>query len=156
MRRVEVTTFLDAPPDAIWEAVQKPGVFAYVSAPLIRFAPLEPPALPEHWSEGGFRVKIRFLGSIPLGAQWIRVSLPEPEGDVRFVRDNGSGTLATRWDHLISIAPEGQGTRYTDRVDIDAGWLTAAVAGFAWMFYTHRQRRWRALVAAGLELPRRH
>ena len=154
MRRVVLSTYLDAPPDAVWAALQRPETLIYVSAPLIRFTPRAPAALPDRWSEQTYRVSMRLFGVLPLGTQWIRVSWPTPDGELRYVRDNGSGTLAARWDHLISIAPEGAGTRYTDRVDVEAGVLTGVTALFARVFYAHRQRRWRALVAAGLMLPK--
>ncbi|MEL6564577.1 MAG: hypothetical protein AAFQ59_09040 [Pseudomonadota bacterium] len=152
MPRVVVTTYLDAPPDAVWAALQCTAVLRHVSAPLIRFLPLDPPNLPETWSEGEYRVAMRLFGFVPLGTQWIRVSWPAPQGETRYVRDNGTGTLAARWDHLISIAPEGQGTRYTDRVDVEAGVLSPVTAVFARLFYAHRQRRWRTLAARAFVL----
>ena len=55
-----------------------------------------------------------------------------------------------RWDHLITIAPDGPSrTRYRDTVDIEAGLLTPFVWLFAQFFYRHRQRRWRALAQTG-------
>jgi hypothetical protein len=54
-------------------------------------------------------------------------------------------------DHWITIAPGAADgtTHYTDRVEIEAGLLTPLIAGFARVFYAHRQRRWRALAATG-------
>lgn len=87
------------------------------------------------------------FGTIPLGWQAIRISLPEQLDDVRYVRDDGYGPLIKRWDHWIAIGPEGDGTRYIDQVMIDAGPLTPVVAAFARIFYAHRQKRWRELAA---------
>lgn len=67
---------------------------------------------------------------------------------MRFLRDNGYGPLIQVWDHWIEISPEGDGTRYVDRVTVEAGWLTPLISGFAKLFYSHRQRRWKALAAA--------
>jgi len=91
------------------------------------------------------------FGVIPLGWQAIVITLPEPEGNSRFVRDNGYSLLIRRWDHWITIEPAGDGTctRYTDTVHVDAGLLTPLIAGFAKVFYAHRQRRWRALARRG-------
>jgi hypothetical protein len=87
------------------------------------------------------------FGVIPIGWQTIGIELPgAPTGEYR-LRDNGHGPLIERWDHMIEIAPEGEGTRYTDRVHIEAGLLTPLVAAFARAFYAHRQRRWQRLVA---------
>lgn len=141
MRRVEVSSHLDASPDTVWSALQRPDTLRYVSAPLIRFVPVDPPVLPELWAEGEYGVGMWFLGIVPIGSQTIRISWPDPVGQSRFIRDNGRGRLASRWDHPISVVPEGDGTRYTDRIEVEAGWLTGPVAGFARIFYAHRQRR---------------
>ena len=93
---------------------------------------------------------MRLLGVLPLGWQEIRITRPTPTGETRHLRDAGRGALARRWDHLITVAPAGPGrTRYTDRVEVEAGWLTPAVWAFARLFYAHRQRCWRRLVARG-------
>ncbi len=65
------------------------------------------------------------------------------------LRDDGRGTLASTWDHLIVIQASGHGCSYTDRIEVKAGVLTLLVWSFAWVFYLHRQRRWRRLVASG-------
>ena len=91
------------------------------------------------------------FGFIPLGWQAIVISLPEPRGNTRFVRDNGHSPLIRRWDHWITIEPseDGKRTRYTDTVEVEAGLLTPVIAAFARVFYAHRQRRWRALARTG-------
>ncbi|WP_375402516.1 hypothetical protein [uncultured Sphingomonas sp.] len=93
---------------------------------------------------------MRLFGLVPIGEQWIVTSEP-PAGPGRYLfRDNGRGGLASRWDHLITIETlEPARCRYTDIVEIEAGLLTPFVWSFARLFYTHRQRRWRALVSSG-------
>ena len=151
MAEFELSTYLDAPPDAVWEALQFPATMAHVAWPMLTFKPIDPPHLPERWSPGDYLVSLRFFG-LPIGRQVLGVSVPPAEGDVRYVRDLGGGGLARVWDHLVSVAPEGNGTRYADHMRVEAGWLTPLVAGFAWVFYHHRQRRWRRFVAGGLRL----
>lgn len=78
------------------------------------------------------------------------ISEPSPQGEARFIRDNGYGPLIKRWDHWITIAPGVDGTTsYTDRVVIEAGLLTPLIAGFARVFYANRQSRCRRLAATG-------
>lgn len=61
--------------------------------------------------------------------------------------DEGGG-LVRSWRHLIRVDPIGTDLcRYTDIVEIDAGPFTVIVAGFAQLFYRHRQRRWHKLAA---------
>lgn len=40
----------------------------------------------------------------------------------------------------VSISWDGNGTKYTDIVDIDAGWKTVFVYLWAVCFYSHRQK----------------
>lgn len=102
---------------------------------------------------------VKLFGLIPLDDQIVGIEeLPcDPAAGRYALRDNGrgcargkdSGGLIRRWDHTMQVEPEGEGTRYTDRVKVEAGALTFAAAGFARLLYTHRQKRWRSLLAAG-------
>jgi hypothetical protein len=69
---------------------------------------------------------------------------------VRRLRDDGRGAAARVWHHLITVADDGEGgTLYSDRIRVEAGWLTPAIFLFAWVFYAWRQHRWRRLAARG-------
>jgi hypothetical protein len=153
--RVVITTELPISPPLAWELVQSPALMRHVSWPLTVFTPLDPPAWPRRWSPGQYRVRMRALGVLPIGEQTISISFPlEEPGEGRYqVRDDGSGQLVRRWDHLITFEPgdtraigHGKATRYTDQVDIEAGFLTVPVWLWANVLYRWRQRRWRRLV----------
>ncbi|QXQ07873.1 hypothetical protein KX816_07745 [Sphingosinicellaceae bacterium] len=145
---VRIDTVLLAPLERIAAEVLRPRLLEYIAAPLVHFTPLEPARFPEHWAEGRWRVAIRLFGVFPLGRQWIVITLPATgTGEFR-VRDNGTGDLARRWDHLIILQRRADGsTNYRDEVTVAAGLLTPFVWAFAALFYRHRQRRWRRLVA---------
>lgn len=148
MRKITRTTILPAPAEKVWALVQRPETLLYVARPLLSFTPLHGP-FPETWEEGDYEVAMRVLGVLPIGRQHV-VIVHEPSGDgVWRIRDAGHGGLAKVWDHLITVEAQGAQTRYTDEVTIEAGWLTAPVAAFASVFYAHRQRRWRRLLAEG-------
>ncbi|MBN2003783.1 MAG: hypothetical protein JXA21_10535 [Anaerolineae bacterium] len=52
------------------------------------------------------------------------------------------------WNHTIRFHPLGtEQLRYTDAIEIEAGLLTVFVWAFAHLFYRHRQRRWKKLLA---------
>lgn len=122
----------------------------HVAAPLIRFTPRGGTPFPDCWQPGEYRAWMWLFGLIPIGWQAVVISEPAPQGKSRFIRDNGYGPLIRRWDHWIEISPgENDTTRYTDRVTIEAGMLTPLIAGFARLFYAHRQRRWRKLARSG-------
>jgi hypothetical protein len=148
---VEIAAMLDTAPDRVWAEVQRPALLMHVAAPMVRFRPVDPAALPDVWGDGPHVLSMALGGVLPLGRQVIDISRPAPSGAVRFLRDDGSSAQVRRWDHLISVAPERDGTRYVDRVEIEAGWRTPVVAAFARRFYRHRQRRLRALAAAGFD-----
>lgn len=147
---IELSTYLPATPEQVWEAVQQSALLDFVAAPLMVFVPVSPPAFPKHWVEGDYLTQMRLFNLLPLGQQVIAIrdlQIQREHGwQVFSMWDRGHGRLIRRWHHLITLSAEGQGTQYTDTVYIDAGWLTGLVTLFARVFYTHRQRRWRALM----------
>ncbi|MEL6922249.1 MAG: hypothetical protein AAFO77_14775 [Pseudomonadota bacterium] len=147
MALVELTTFLDAKPDRVWHELQRPQLLFHVAHPILQFTPVEPKVLDETWQAREYLVAMRLCGLVPIGRQVVDISLPPQPGGTRAIRDNGRSAMIRRWDHLITVASEGDGTRYTDRVEIEAGVLTPFIVLFAHWFYRHRQNRWRRLVA---------
>jgi len=149
MRDIVLSCHLEAPTDRIWAEVQKPKLLHFVAHPLLRFRPVNPDQFPARWETSDYIVSMRLMGFIPLGHQTISISHPNGPNGTRQIRDSGHSALIQRWDHVITLEPEGKGTRYTDHVTIEAGLLTLPVTMFAKSFYAHRQRRWRLLVASG-------
>ena len=155
MTTVTLRTRLPAPADLVWAGVNTPRVLAEVSKPLIDFRPIDPPVWPDTWPDGEALAAMRLFGVLPIGRQVIGISRPPPEGEKRFLRDDGRGGAMSgirRWDHLITVEPDGDGTAYEDRVTVEAGLRTPLVAAFARRFYRHRQARWRALAADSARL----
>lgn len=124
-----------------------PALLNYVVAGLMKFQPIDPVEFPRSWSAGKYMVRMLAFHFLPVGWQTVGIELPEGH-EAWFVRDNGSGSIAKVWDHLIFIEPDASGTCYVDEVRIDAGILTWPVSLYAELFYRYRQRRWRKLVAA--------
>jgi hypothetical protein len=144
--KITLSTKLACPVEKAWQEVRTVRLLRYVARPLLAFEPVEPPVWLEDWQAGDYLARMKFLGILPLGKQWLCASFPAVEGGY-CVRDNGHGDLARKWDHCISLAPQPDGsTLYTDRVEIEAGLLTPFVWLFAAMFYRYRQGRWRRLV----------
>ena len=147
--RMKLSTVLDVPAERAWAEVQTSRLLEYVAWPLQAFEPLDPPALPTVWVEGQYLVRLRVFGLFAIGTQWIVITTPS-RGPSKFqMRDNGRGSLVSRWDHLITIEPvSATRCRYTDELEVRAGFSTPLVWAFAQVFYRHRQRRWRGLVAS--------
>jgi hypothetical protein len=135
------------PMDEVMCLVERPALLRHIAFPLIVFQSLETGGFPNRWADGDHRVFMWQFGFLPLGPQTVSISRGETEDGGFFVRDNGRGMLARRWDHRISIKATGpETTHYVDGVAVDAGFLTPLVAAFAHVFYRWRQARWRSVV----------
>ena len=130
-----------------------PRLLLFVARPMIRFSPVNPQAFPVRWQETQYVLKITLFGVLPIGQQTVSISDTDRSSEKgQFhveLRDNGRGTVASTWDHLITIGASAGGCSYTDRVEVKAGVLTPFVLVFAWLFYWHRQRRLRLLARSG-------
>ena len=126
--RVEISTLLDCPPERAWQEVHTSRLLRYVTHPLQAFIPIEPSELPIVWEEGKYLVGMRSFGFIPLGRQWINITMPTADttsGKHRYqLRDNGSGQIASKWDHIITLRETEDGsTHYTDTVELKLEFL---------------------------------
>ena len=151
--RIHFTTTLDAPAGWVVAQLQSTAVFRHITSPLVRFAPVQG-HWPTQWAPGELDLHMRLLGVLPMGRQTVRISIESPLDGSPWpvLRDNGSGQLMRLWDHRIHVRDlSGGRTAYTDDIEVQARhlpWLlTPLAAAFAWVFYRHRQRRWRALAA---------
>jgi hypothetical protein len=149
--RLEISTTLDCPIDRVWQELNTSRLLLRIVHPLVVFEPLTPHRLPTTWEVGRYQVRIWMFGVWPMGKQWIDISYPlanyTPEVREFHLRDNGTGEVIKRWDHLIMLRelPNKQ-THYTDQLEVEAGLLTPVIWSYAQMFYRHRQRNWRRLV----------
>ncbi len=147
MKTIQISTYLDAPPETVRDHALRSEVLEYIAKGMLRFKPIEPDAFPEVWRPGNYRVMMYWKGILPIGWQMIVIEPQPMRGEVWSMRDNGYGALIKTWDHMIEISPDGAGTHYVDKLTIDAGLLTPVIAIFAGRFYRHRQKRWRRLVS---------
>lgn len=151
MKAIQISTYLDAAPDEVWDHVTRSSLLLYVAKGFISFRADDPLGFPERWREGAYKAWMSLWGVLPIGWQIIRIEYPPMKGATRLLRDNGFSPMIKIWDHMIEVSPEAHGTHYVDRITIEAGVLTPLVALFARYFYQHRQRRWRTLVARGFD-----
>lgn len=63
----------------------------------------------------------------------------------RILQSREHNPKVARWDHTLSVQPDGDGCIWTDRVVIDAGWNTFGTARFAKYLYTKRHTHRKAL-----------
>ncbi len=151
MKNIEITSDLPVAVDRLWDEITKPALMVHIAKGMVDIAPYDPPAFPDSWQVGPYEVSLKLWGILPFGRQVIDIEYPVTTPPVRTLRDKGHSALTRVWDHLITLEPTPGGTRYTDRIAIDAGLLTPLVAAFAQRFYRHRQARLARLVAAGFD-----
>lgn len=146
MGLVTVSSHFALPPEKVWEQVRRPALLLYVAQPILTFTSRDG-GWPDQWEHRVYRAGLRAFGFLPVGEQVIGIEYQGEQPAGYRLRDNGRGGLISRWDHMMVIEPEGDGTRYTDRVEIEAGVLTPVACAFAKFFYSHRQKRWQRLIA---------
>jgi SAM-dependent methyltransferase len=142
--RFRFESVLAAPADEVWGMVQRTELLREVAAPFLRFRPASSGRLPLTWPVGApLRLRMYLFGLVPLGFHEIVVDRIDDRARELHTRERG--TLLRRWEHVIRVEPVGSGhARYTDEVELDAGWLTPLVGAFSRAFFRHRHRRWRA------------
>jgi hypothetical protein len=70
----------------------------------------------------------------------------DPES--RLIFSSEHGRLTRVWNHRLQIVPiDSRAVVYTDAIEIQAGGMTVFIWLFAHVFYRHRQRRWKRLLA---------
>ena len=140
---IDLSTYLDATPDAVWDAVKKPETFEYITRGMVGATVQGVPEGP--WAEEGRRLelRLRILNVLPSWQHTIDIETVDEERHLIQTREHGGPVK--RWDHCISIVPEADGTRYRDHVEIEAGAATPVVWSFAQGLYRYRQARWRRL-----------
>lgn len=146
--KISQSTEIALSPEDVWYEVQTPNLLQHIAWPLIQFHFVDPATLTNFNDRERFKVSLKLLGIVPIGEQWIVPTVHEerPESWPKRLRDNGYSELVKTWDHWITVTPnDSGGTSFTDDVEVEAGFFTPIVWAFAWIFYRHRQRRWRGL-----------
>jgi hypothetical protein len=147
METIHLETDLDAPVDAVWDAMQRPDTFLYVVRGLFSMPKLAGRTEPFVAGESGTGW-LCALHVIPVDRHTIHVEVVDPTTHTIRTREHG-GVLRT-WNHTLRVEPLADGrSRYTDTVEIDAGRLTPVMARGATQIFRYRQRRWHRLVREG-------
>lgn len=153
--QVRRQAIVPAPFAALAETIRQPVFMVATAAPLVALSSAEPGGFPPRWPGGPHRLTLHLFGRIPLGRQLMNLSWPaSPPGTAR-MQDAGSGPFIKRWDHQITIEDMGNSTsRFTDTLDIDAGWLTPLVWLAAQLLLSHQLRQLLKLAQQGPDTPR--
>ena len=143
MQIVERSTLLAASADAIWAAVKTPSAFRFVTRRLLVMPVIR--SRSGEWREGETVVGWVFLfGFLPFSRHHLHIA--RIDDSTRTLSSREFGGLIAMWNHDIEVVPVDSMTcRFVDRIEIEAGFLTPAIAVYARWFYRMRQRRWKAL-----------
>lgn len=145
-RTITKTSVFPAAREDVFERLKALRTLQYIAAPLASFSPLEGSA-GLTWREGeDFAFRLKLFGFLPLGIHKIHVLAFDAAAFQISTKE--SNPHVPVWNHRISLESTLAGeTRYTDEVEIDAGWKTPLVCAWAKRFYAHRQKRWRKLLS---------
>jgi hypothetical protein len=145
--KATISTVIHANGDTMWEELQKTSSLIYVASPIIKFKSQDGAELPPKWGVGReYPLRIYAFHIIPLGKHYIVVKSIDAKNKEIFTNELGS--LTKTWDHLVSVERLNENMiKYTDEIEIKAGMLTVFIWMFAQIFYRHRQRKWKRLLA---------
>lgn len=140
MMTVRKSSVFPAPEQEIYRKLQKLKTLQYIAYPFATFEPVNGDDKLV-WRAGTVSsFKFKLFRWIPFGVHAIRV--------IRFGLEEGILTNETNkyvpvWNHEITLEKLDENTtRYTDIVEIDAGWRTVFVYLWAVCFYMYRQKKW--------------
>jgi hypothetical protein len=140
---VKVSTLLETTADLAWRNAKRTATLLHVTRGLLGFRGVG--QMPEEWRPGDrVRTRLFFFHVVPAWEHELGV-VGMDEARHEFHSAEHGGPVRT-WNHRIAVEPvSATRCRYTDEIDIRAGWLTPAVWLFAQVFYRYRQMRWRRL-----------
>lgn len=145
MLTVRKTSIFPATEKEIFNKLQRLKTLQYIAYPMATFTPVDGNNK-LIWKEGTVSsYKFKLFGIIPFGIHKIKViHFGLNEG----IYTNESNTHVPIWNHKILIEKiDDTSTKYTDIVDIDAGWKTVFIYLWAVCFYSHRQKKWIRLLS---------
>lgn len=140
------TSIFPVPQQVVFRKLQELQTLQYIAKPYATFTPVDGKS-DLIWEENAvFSFQFKLFGFIPLGTHTIHVhSFSEDKG----IYTHEHNPHVPVWDHRIVLEPLAPDkTRYTDEVEIGAGWKTPFIYLWAKAFYAHRQRKWLWLLAA--------
>lgn len=146
IREVCISSVFQADADEIWDKLQQLSTLQYIAAPFATFAPLEESKLV--WREGQTSsFKFKLFGLVSFGTHTINVL--EFDKPTLTVYTNEANKWVPVWNHKIWLERiDDKAVKYTDEVQLDAGWKTIFVYWWSQIFYRHRQKKWRKLLRA--------
>jgi len=139
-----IHTYFDIAAQDAWDFLIKRDTFLYITHGVLGF--VGSGKWPETFSEGQeIHTRLIFFHILPAWKHVLKVV--RLDGQARELYSNEAGGPIRVWNHLIKIDPVSDTRcRYTDQIEIRAGWMTLGVWLYAHVFYRYRQWRWKKLI----------
>ena len=139
-KRASISSLFPASADVTWERLCQIETLRYVAAPYASFA--AEGSGDTLWREGETtRYHLKLFGFLSFGMHTIRMVQFDKISHTIYTEEHNKSVPV--WNHRITLeAGSGGYTRYTDEIEICAGWKTIFVYWWSILFYRHRQKRW--------------
>ena len=139
-----IQTYFETSADRAWEVLKKKDTFLFITHGFLGFMGAK--NWPEKFYEG-LEINTRFVFFHILPAWKHKLYVVKLDDINKELYSNENGGPIKTWNHLIKIAPiTDQRCKYSDEVEIKAGFLTPVVWAYAHVFYRYRQHRWKKLI----------
>lgn len=140
---VRLSVALNAPLSDCWELLKKTATLSTVTNGMMTYDGAAD--LPEEWTVGVTTNLKPRLWDNPQGDHFVTV-MEVDELRKRIVTKEHGGAITT-WNHTMELQRIGPHLcRYTDTIEIKAGWQTVFIWLFALYFYRYRHQQWQKLV----------
>ena len=143
MLTVNKSSVFPASKQEIFEKLQKLKTLQHIAYPYATFTPTDG-STELIWKENtASKFYFKLFSFIPFGVHTINVV----KFDIEEIYTKESNIHVPIWNHKITLEEINENsTKYTDIVEIEAGWKTIFVYLWANCFYAHRQRKWKQLL----------
>jgi hypothetical protein len=150
MLTVKKSSVFPAAKDEIFRRLQKLKTLQYIAHPYATFKSVDDTEELTWQEDSAFAFHFKLFALIPFGVHTIKVIQFDIEKGIYTQEGNKHVPV---WNHKIILEKiDEKNTKYTDIVEIQAGWKTLFVYLWANCFYAHRQRKWKRLLKRNIEL----
>lgn len=150
MLTVKKSSVFPAAKDEIFRRLQKLKTLQYIAHPYATFKSVDDTEELTWQEDSAFAFHFKLFALIPFGVHTIKVIQFDIEKGIYTQEGNKHVPV---WNHKIILEKIDENTtKYTDIVEIQAGWKTLFVYLWANCFYSHRKKKWKRLLKRKIEL----
>lgn len=133
--RVRVVSDYSVPADTLWAITKDLDALVEMNARMVR---MEGMPSGDMYAGQQIDIQVSLFGVLP--PQPYGITIIEVDDIYRQFRSTEEGSGVKTWNHLGRVEETETGSRLIDEIEIDAGWKTPLVAGWAKLLYRARHR----------------